>query len=49
MYCCIILKESGEYNPCLNVARSLPMALFSNTHTFAPEFDEEDPQPNLES
>jgi hypothetical protein len=27
--------ESGEYNPCLDVATSLSMALFSNTHTFA--------------
>jgi hypothetical protein len=28
--------ESGEYNPSLDVARSLSMALCSNTHTFAP-------------
>jgi hypothetical protein len=36
MYCCVILNESGEYNPCLDAARSLPMDLFFNTHTFTP-------------
>jgi hypothetical protein len=36
MYYCIILNESGEYNPCLDVAISLSMALFFNTHTFSP-------------
>jgi len=30
------IDESGEYNLCLDVARSLPMALCFNTHTFAP-------------
>jgi hypothetical protein len=30
------IDENGEYNLCLDVARSLPMALFLNTHTFAP-------------
>jgi hypothetical protein len=29
------IDESGEYNLCLDVARSLPMALFLNTHTFS--------------
>jgi len=36
MYYWIILNESEEYNPCLDVSRSLPMALFFNTHTFSP-------------
>jgi hypothetical protein len=30
------IDESGEYNLCLDVARSLPMALCLNTHTFSP-------------
>jgi hypothetical protein len=36
MYYCIILNESREYNPCLDVTRYLPMALLLNTHTFSP-------------
>jgi hypothetical protein len=31
-----ILNESGEENPCLDIARSLPMELFLNTHNFSP-------------
>jgi hypothetical protein len=30
------IDESGEYNLFLDVARSLPMGLFFNTHTFSP-------------
>jgi hypothetical protein len=30
------IDESGEYNLCLDVARSLAMTLFLNTHTFSP-------------
>jgi hypothetical protein len=30
------IDESGEYNLCLDVARSLPMALCLKTHTFYP-------------
>jgi hypothetical protein len=36
MYYYIILNESGEYNPCLDVARSLSVAILFNTQTFAP-------------
>jgi hypothetical protein len=31
-----ISTSSGEYNLCLDVEMSLPMALFLNTHTFSP-------------
>ena len=30
------IDESGEYNLCLDVARSLPMAILFNKHTFSP-------------
>jgi hypothetical protein len=36
MYYYIILNESGEYNPCLDVSRSFPVILCFNTHTFSP-------------
>jgi hypothetical protein len=32
----LYINESGEYNLCLDVTRSLPMALYFNTHTSAP-------------
>jgi hypothetical protein len=36
MHYCITLMKVEKYNLCLDVARSLPMALCFNTHTFAP-------------
>jgi hypothetical protein len=42
--------ERGEYNPCLDFARSpFNGSFLQNTHLFSNSFDEEDPEFDLEN